>query len=65
MKASWLLVAVGAALAALASAGCLSVPDEDEPQCRRASDCDQAVGEVCEEGVCWGDPPSVPLAAIV
>lgn len=46
-------------------AGCLSVPEEKEPQCRESADCDQASGEVCEEGVCWGDPPLFPLAAIV
>lgn len=49
----------------LVMAGCLTVPDEKEPQCRQSADCDQAAGEVCEEGVCWGDPPLLPLAAIV
>lgn len=56
-------LALAAGLAVLA--GCLSVPDEEEPQCELSSDCDQPAGEVCEEGVCWGDPPVVPLAAII
>ncbi|MEZ4359712.1 MAG: hypothetical protein R3B48_05990 [Kofleriaceae bacterium] len=57
-RAAW-LVALGAA------AGCISVPSEDAPECRRTADCDQAVGEVCEEGICWGDPPRIPMAAII
>jgi hypothetical protein len=54
----------GVALAALLAA-CISVPDEKVPQCHKSSDCDQSAGEVCEEGVCWGDPPNVALAAII
>jgi hypothetical protein len=60
----WSRVAgVGAPLSALI--GCISVPDEETPRCARSSDCDQAAGEVCEEGICWGDPPALPLAAII
>jgi hypothetical protein len=33
--------------------------------CHSTNDCDRAHGEVCEEGVCWGDPPPGPFAAVV
>lgn len=60
----------GRAVAALAAglaglAGCLSVPDGPEPMCHTTSDCDRAHGEVCEEGVCWGNPPPGPFAAVI
>jgi hypothetical protein len=45
--------------------GCISVPEKDAPQCRTVADCEQTAGEVCEEGVCWGDPPQGALAAII
>jgi len=54
------------ALAALAAlAGCLpSLPGDDGPsECSSTDECNQAAGEVCDEGVCWGDPPAVELAA--
>ena len=59
-----------AALAALvpwaaALGGCLSVPDDPEPMCHTTDDCDRAHGEVCEENVCWGNPPPGPFAAVV
>ena len=53
------------AVCLLASAGCLSVPEGPIPQCETSADCDRAHGEVCEEGVCWGNPPAGPFAAIV
>jgi hypothetical protein len=49
-------------------AGCISDPPEEELPvlCEESSDCDQAAGEVCEEGVCWGDPPdAVRFAAVL
>ena len=48
---------------ALLIAGCLDVPDEVKPMCDEPTDCDQAEGEICAEGVCWGDPPDVMYAA--
>jgi hypothetical protein len=48
-----------------AMVGCISVPDKKAPQCHVSADCEQAAGEVCEEGICWGDPPTVALAAII
>lgn len=47
------------------SAGCIGVPSEEKPQCKQTSDCDQPAGEVCDEGVCWGDPPLYPMAVVV
>ncbi len=64
-----LLASLAGAFAAIGALGalgaCIDVPDEQEPQCERSADCDQPAGEVCEEGVCWGDPPDVMMAAIV
>jgi hypothetical protein len=45
--------------------GCLRIPDGQAPMCKATSDCDQAHGEVCEEGVCWGNPPPGPFAAVI
>jgi len=33
--------------------------------CEASDDCDQSHGEVCEEGVCWGNPPPGPFAAVI
>lgn len=49
----------------LAGAGCLDVPAEATPECHITDDCDSAHGEVCEEGVCWGNPPEGMFAAVV
>jgi hypothetical protein len=50
------------ALLALVSA-CLEVPTEEPPMCHTTADCDE--GEICEEHVCWGNPPEGPFAAVV
>ncbi|MBC7974559.1 MAG: hypothetical protein H7138_06190, partial [Myxococcales bacterium] len=55
---------VGACVLALL-AGCLSVPDGVAPMCRSNDECDGARGEVCEEGVCWGNPPTGMFAAVI
>lgn len=52
-----------AAITALLAVGCLSVPPEEAPMCESSSDCDQGNGEICAEGVCWGDPPDGVYAA--
>jgi hypothetical protein len=57
------LASLGALAAALAS-GCLSVPEGPAVMCSRSSDCDQAASEVCEENVCWGNPPAGMFAAV-
>ena len=54
-----------AALAALLLASCLDVPEGPAPECRATTECDSANGEVCEEGVCWGNPPEGMFAAVV
>jgi len=53
-----------ALLGPLALAACLSVPDGPAPMCKRTSDCDQASGEVCQDNVCWGNPPPGPFAGV-
>jgi hypothetical protein len=52
-------------LAALWLAGCVSVPEAPRPMCEVTSDCDPDHGEVCDEGVCWGNPPRGPFAAVL
>src|SRR4029079_4456297 len=46
-------------IAAALLAGCINgVDDGGAPKmCDDTSDCDAESGEVCDEGVCWGDPP--------
>jgi hypothetical protein len=46
-------------------AGCLSVPKGGEIECQTNADCDNAHGEVCQENVCWGNPPPGPFAGVV
>jgi hypothetical protein len=47
------------ALAALLSlGGCIDLLGAGPaPQCEVTADCNEAAGEVCAEGVCWGNPP--------
>jgi hypothetical protein len=47
------------------STACLSIPPAAEPSCASDSDCNQVQGEVCDEGVCWGNPPQGQFSAIV
>ena len=42
-------------------AGCLSVPRQQKPACSSSDDC--GGGEVCDEGVCYGNPPAGMFAA--
>jgi hypothetical protein len=68
-RARW-KAAVGAALLALGAAalpGCISEPPVEglPPMCEEHGDCDQASGEMCDEGVCWGDPPDQARFAAV
>ncbi len=45
-------------------AGCLEAPIEPDPaQCETNEQC--ASGEFCDEGLCWGDPPPGPFAAVL
>ncbi len=55
----------GLAFGLAALGGCLSVPPGPVPMCHVNADCDQTNGEVCQEGVCWGNPPPGPFAAVV
>ncbi len=53
------------ALLLLTLPACLSVPDKAAPMCATTSDCDAAHGEICDDGVCWGNPPAGAFSAIV
>jgi hypothetical protein len=53
------LVALGLVLAT----GCLELPAGKPNQCKVTADCNTAAGEVCDEGVCWGNPPAGQYAA--
>lgn len=46
--------------------GCLAQPivSGDRTECETTSDC-AGDGEVCDEGVCWGDPPAGQFAAVL
>jgi len=55
----------GLAVGLAALGACLSVPEGPAPMCSVSADCDQMHGEVCDEGVCWGNPPPGPFAAVV
>ncbi|HTM23044.1 MAG TPA: hypothetical protein VL172_21135 [Kofleriaceae bacterium] len=46
-----------------ALAGCLEKPVETPAQCENNDQC--ASGEVCDEGICWGNPPPGPFAAVL
>ncbi|MBX3162302.1 MAG: hypothetical protein KF773_40430 [Deltaproteobacteria bacterium] len=41
------------------------MPEGPPARCATSDDCDRSHGEVCEEGVCWGNPPAGPFAAVV
>src|SRR5689334_19010555 len=51
--------------AGVAVAGCLNVPDGPAPMCQTNNDCDRSHVEVCEEGICWGNPPPGPFAGVL
>lgn len=54
-------------LALVSLTGCLEVVGGENfpPQCEVTSDCNSGAGEICEEGVCWGDPPAGQYAIVV
>jgi len=47
----------------LVLAGCLEIPKPPGQECATDSDCNTGAGEVCEQGVCWGNPPMGVYAA--
>ncbi len=55
------------ALALTSLAACLPGVDDEAPivECDQPADCNQAAGEVCEVGVCWGDPPVGTYSAVI
>lgn len=62
----FMFVVQAAALAVLSAAtGCLTLPQTAVPECESDADCNQSAGEVCDETVCWGAPPTGAFSAIV
>ncbi|HEY1555082.1 MAG TPA: hypothetical protein VGF94_09640 [Kofleriaceae bacterium] len=49
------------AAASVLVTACIASPAKPGAMCEQTSDC--ASGEVCQEGVCWGDPPAGSFAA--
>lgn len=47
----------------LTLAGCLQVPRGPGSECSVDSDCNTGAGEVCDEGLCYGNPPDGMFAA--
>lgn len=41
------------------------VPPDDPVECRSDAECNTGAGEVCDEGVCWGNPPATMYAAVM
>ncbi|CAN5889584.1 hypothetical protein BH11MYX2_BH11MYX2_31570 [soil metagenome] len=58
---AWLLGTFGS----LTVTACLQVPNAPKHECESTPDCDRAHGEVCEDGTCWGDPPTDQLTYLV
>lgn len=60
-RAATLLVATGVV------AGCIEAPPSPDEQieCRTSADCNTGAGEICDEGVCWGNPPATMYAAVM
>ena len=61
------LIGAAAALGLGMSLGaCIDTPAPGvPPACTTAAECNVGAGEVCEEGVCWGDPPTGSFAAVL
>jgi hypothetical protein len=57
------VTALPALLLTLLPAACLEVSSQEPPMCKTTADCDP--GEVCDENVCWGNPPAGALAAVI
>jgi hypothetical protein len=51
------------AILALLPAACIELSDREPPMCKQTADCD--TGEICEENVCWGNPPAGAIAAVI
>jgi hypothetical protein len=61
MRASPLIVT-----AAVLAAGCIASDPGPAVQCETTQDCNHARGEVCAEGICYGDPPdNIGFAAVL
>ncbi len=50
---------------AFAAGACIAIPQDPAPACTSNADCDTALGEVCNQGACYGGPPAGTFAAVV
>ena len=55
---AWRVIAGIHCATTLVAAGCLAVPGSQRKQCTASSDCETDIGEVCEDNMCFGGPPS-------
>ncbi len=49
------------------AAGCIQTvaPPGDRTECTVDAECRTGEGEICDDGVCWGDPPMADYAAVL
>jgi len=61
------MIFAGMLCGALGGAGCLPAPDStpEVVECETTSDCNTGAGEICDVGVCWGNPPAGDFSAIL
>ncbi len=54
------VIYIAGAISALMLSACLDEPkvEPEDNQCTITADCDVANGEVCDKGICWGNPPA-------
>jgi hypothetical protein len=46
--------------------GCLKLPNSGPPpECDVTADCEPGTSEVCDEGLCWGNPPPGQFAVVI
>ena len=53
------------ALALACLSACLQIPEPPAQECALDADCNTAIGEACNGGVCYGGPPAGMFAAVV
>ncbi len=60
-------IVLGGVAFAVVVGGCIEavVPPSDPVECAVTADCRTDQGEICSEGVCWGDPPAAMFAGVL
>jgi hypothetical protein len=56
-----------ASLSLVVAVGCIETtpPPADPIECTTDAECNTGAGEVCDDGVCWGNPPTTMYAAVL